>query len=104
MSLAQPASLVFILLSMALATPSAWRGNERTRIFLLAFGLYGLGLAVSLARNQGWIAPGLVRDNSYAIGALAQALCRQAPGGGRGLPFELNVQAGAAGASQSYNT
>ena len=74
MSLAQPASLVFILVSMALAAPPAWRGNERTRLFLLAFGLYGLGLAVSLARNQGWIGPGLVTDNSYAIGALTQAL------------------------------
>ncbi|MCC7280126.1 MAG: hypothetical protein IT487_17655, partial [Chromatiaceae bacterium] len=74
MSLAQPASLVFILVSMALAAPAAWRGNERTRLFLLAFGLYGLGLAVSLARHQGWIGPGLVTDNSYAIGALTQAL------------------------------
>lgn len=74
MALAQPASLVFILLSMALAAPSAWRGNERNRILLLAFGLYGLGLALSLARNQGWIGPGLVTDNSFAIGALTQAL------------------------------
>lgn len=74
MTLVQPASLLFILISMVLAAPAAWRGHERTRIFLLAFGLFGLGLAVSLARNQGWIAPGLVRDNSYAIGALAQAL------------------------------
>ncbi len=73
-TLVQPASLLFILISMALAVPTAWRGNERTRILLVAFGLYGLGLAMSLARNQAWISPGLLRDNSYAIGALTQAL------------------------------
>ncbi len=74
LALAKPARGLLIGLSLLLALGLAWHGDERARSFLLAFGLYGLGLVVDLARTRGWLPPGLLSDQGLAIGALLQTL------------------------------
>ena len=74
LALASTATGTFIALSMLLAITPAWRGHERARTFLLAFGLHALGLAVNLARARGWLAPGLMTDQALATGTLLQTL------------------------------
>ena len=74
LALARPARGLLIGLSLLLALGLAWRGDERARSFLLAFGLYGLGLMVNLARTRGWLPPGLLSDQGLATGALLQTL------------------------------
>ena len=74
LALAKPARGLLIGLSLLLALGLAWHSDERARSFLLAFGLYGLGLVVDLARTRGWLPPGLLSDQGLAIGALLQTL------------------------------
>ena len=74
LALAKPARGLLIGLSLLLALGLAWHGDERARSFLLAFGLYGLGLMVNLARTRGWLPPGLLSDQGLATGALLQTL------------------------------
>ena len=74
LGLVWPATGLFIALTLLLALGPAWRGDDRARSFVLAFGLYGLGLTVNLARGQGWLPPGLLSDQALAIGALLQTL------------------------------
>lgn len=74
LALARPARDLLIGLSLLLALGLAWRGDERARSFLLAFGLYGLGLGVDLARTRGWLPPGLLSDQGLATGVLLQTL------------------------------
>jgi ABC-2 type transport system permease protein len=98
-----------VTLSPAPAAREAVRAG-RARAALVLPG----GLAESLPAAALGIGPRptleLLHDPSQPMalpviqGALAQALSRQAPGGGRGLPFELNVQAAAASGGQPYNS
>ena len=74
LALARPARGLLIGLSLLLALGLAWQGDERARSFLLAFGLFGLGLVVDLARTRGWLPPGLLSDQGLATGALLQTL------------------------------
>lgn len=74
LALAWPATGLFIALSLLLALGPAWRGDEQARTFILAFGLYGLGLTINLARNRGWLPPALLSDQGLATGALLQTL------------------------------
>lgn len=74
MLLAQPATLLYIAISMMLATPLAWTGNGRARLFILSFALYCLGLIFNSIRHLGWIAPGIISDNSFALASLAHVL------------------------------
>jgi len=74
MSLLPLLTLAYLLGTLTLAMVPAWRGSERARLILLAFGLYGMGLAIELGRHLGWLAQGLVTENAFATGSLAQAL------------------------------
>lgn len=67
-------TLAYLFGTLSLALVPAWRGRERARLILLAFGLYGLGIAIDLGRHLGWLAPGLITENAFASGALLQAL------------------------------
>lgn len=74
LALTWPATGIFIAVALLLALGPAWRGDDRARSFALAFGLYGLGLVVHLARGWGWLLPGLLSDQALATGALLQTL------------------------------
>jgi len=56
---------------MAIAGWLTWRGQKNARVLLLVLFLLLGGTALRLARNEGWIAPGLFVDNANYIGMVA---------------------------------
>ncbi|WP_233176992.1 sensor histidine kinase [Ralstonia sp. ASV6] len=56
---------------MAVAGWMTWHGHKTARVLLLVLFLLLGGTALRLARNDGWIAPGLFVDNANYIGMVA---------------------------------
>jgi len=71
---AQISVLVFILVLVAIAF-RLWRHGERqTRVFLLAFGIFFVGVVLRILRNFTFLPPNFLTDNGYQIAAVAHML------------------------------
>ncbi|MFD0666322.1 sensor histidine kinase [Ramlibacter sp. MAHUQ-53] len=70
----QLVSISVIALLLVLALRLALAGDRESRIFLVAFSPFYLGVCWRYLRNIGWIEPTFWNDNSYQIGAFAHMM------------------------------
>lgn len=66
--------LNFILLSLCVAAWRALRGDRSAQFFLMAFGIFYVGVAWRFLKNIGFLEPNFWSNNSYQIGAFGHML------------------------------
>ena len=66
--------LNFILLSAAIAGWRALQGDRNAQLFLIAFGIFYIGIAWRFLKNIGWLEPNFWSNNAYQIGAFGHML------------------------------
>lgn len=67
MTLLQVYTVIWLLALIGVATVLAWRRFRPANLFLLTFGVYGLGVLVRFLRNLGLLEPGWLTENIFQL-------------------------------------
>lgn len=66
----QIVSMAWILLLSGASIVLMRRGHVAARFYLIAFGIFYLGILIRYLRNLGWLEPGIVTDYSIQVGSV----------------------------------
>lgn len=66
----QIVSMIWIFLLSGASVVLVQRGHVPARFYLIAFGIFYLGILIRYLRNLGWLEPGLVTDYSIQVGSV----------------------------------
>lgn len=66
----QVVSMTLILLLSGVSIVLMRRGHVAARFYLIAFGIFYLGILIRYLRNLGWLDPGIVTDYSIQVGSV----------------------------------
>jgi len=70
----QMASMVLIVVTLAVASHLAWKGDPKAKLLLLAFSLFYMGVMWRYMRNIGLIEPSWWNESVYQVGAFVHMM------------------------------